>query len=182
MSTLPIPPGGGGLSNPMSAAGDLINGGTGGAAQRLPIGTVGQVLSPSNSTNLAWRDDGIVIKATWDGSGSAITAPKILYCYVPFAITIQAITLLADQSGTATVDIWKCTYTQFDAGSTHPVVGDSIVGAGTKPNLAGPASKYQDSTLTSFTLPVAADSVLAFDLSAAGTITRLETTIKAAHG
>ena len=43
-----------GFSNPMTAAGDLIDGGTGGAAQRLAIGTVGEVLTVSAGTVPTW--------------------------------------------------------------------------------------------------------------------------------
>jgi hypothetical protein len=37
--------GGGGFANPMTTAGDLIEGGSGGSAGRLPVGTAGQVLT-----------------------------------------------------------------------------------------------------------------------------------------
>ena len=43
-----------GFSNPMTAAGDLIDGGAAGAAQRLPIGSVGEVLTVSASTVPTW--------------------------------------------------------------------------------------------------------------------------------
>lgn len=39
------PSAGGGFTNPMTAAGDMIDGGTAGAAQRLPVGSANQVLT-----------------------------------------------------------------------------------------------------------------------------------------
>ena len=43
--TAPNEPRPAGFKNPMTAAGDLIRGGTSGAAARLPIGTTGHVLT-----------------------------------------------------------------------------------------------------------------------------------------
>jgi hypothetical protein len=61
-----------GFSNPMTTAGDLIDATTGGAAQRLGIGTVGQVLTVSSGTAPAWG----VASLTGGGTGgtSATTA------------------------------------------------------------------------------------------------------------
>jgi len=42
-------------SNPMSAAGDMIYGGTGGAATRLPVGETGTVLKSATATTVAWE-------------------------------------------------------------------------------------------------------------------------------
>lgn len=45
--------GGGGMTNPMIAAGDLIVGGPGGTPERLPVGTEGQVLTSRSGTWVA---------------------------------------------------------------------------------------------------------------------------------
>jgi hypothetical protein len=112
-----------------------------------------------------------------DGGGSVLgTGVK---CYVPvdFACTIKQVELLADVSGSVTIDIWKCTYAQFDAGSTHPVVGDSIT-ASAVPALAS-ASKYQDATLTGWTTSISAGDILAFDVKVASvTSTRITVSLK----
>jgi hypothetical protein len=112
-----------------------------------------------------------------DGGGSAITGGKLIYVTVDFPCTINQVTLLADQSGSLTCNIWKCTYSQFDAGSTHPVTGDSITASDT-PALSS-ATKYQDSTLTGWTTSITAGDILAFQIpSNATAVTRLTVTLK----
>lgn len=48
--------GGSGFANPMTSVGDIIRGGSSGAATRLPIGTTGQVLKVASGIP-AWSDD-----------------------------------------------------------------------------------------------------------------------------
>ena len=112
-----------------------------------------------------------------DGGGSAIAGGKLVYIPVDFACTITQVTLLADQSGSLTCNVWKCTYAQFDAGSTHPVSGDSIA-ASAVPALSS-ATKYQDSTLSGWTTTVSAGDVIAFQVpSTATNVTRLTVALK----
>ncbi|GAI94589.1 unnamed protein product [marine sediment metagenome] len=58
-----------------------------------------------------------------DGGGSAITTGQKGHLEIPFACTITGWTILADQSGSIVVDVWKDTYAAFP-----PAVGDSIAG------------------------------------------------------
>ena len=108
------------------------------------------------------RTVGIVI----DGGGSALTTGIKGDAYVPFACTITAVTMLADQSGSAVVDIWKDTYANYP-----PVVGDSIT-ASAKPTITT-ATKSQDTTLTGWTTSITAGDTLRFNVDSATTITRL---------
>jgi len=49
---------------------------------------------------------------------------------VPFNCTITIAELVGSSPvGSAVVNIWKCTDSQYDGGLTHPVVGDSITGS-----------------------------------------------------
>jgi len=100
------------------------------------------------------------INVILDGGGSALTDGEKLYIRVPYNCTIKSVTLLADQSGSVTVDIWKCTYSDFDAGSTHPVNGDSITASATPAISSG--VKYEDPTLTGWTTSISAGDILAF--------------------
>lgn len=112
-----------------------------------------------------------------DGGGSAIaTGLKGYLGPVPFDGTITQNSLLADQSGSIVVDVWKCTYSQFDAGSTHPVSGDKIT-ASAPPTISA-ATKSQDSTLTGWTTSFAAGDVFAFNVNSASSIQRVTLTIK----
>lgn len=54
----------------------------------------------------------------------------------PFPFTINFIDVFLAAVGTFTIDVLKCTYDQYDAGATHPVLGDSVLG-GTLPTIVG---------------------------------------------
>lgn len=111
-----------------------------------------------------------------DGGGSAIATGMKGYLQVDFAGTITQATLLADQSGSIVIDIWKCAYADFDAGSTHPVVGDSITAAA-KPTISAD-TKSQDATLTGWTTSFAAGDILAFNVDSITTVTRVTVDLK----
>lgn len=110
-----------------------------------------------------------------DGGGSTPSLGIKAYILIPFACTITSNTLLADQSGSIVVDIFKCTFTQFDAGSTHPVAGDKITAS--DPPTISSATKAQDTTLTGWTTTISANDVLAFNVNSVSTITRVTLTL-----
>jgi hypothetical protein len=101
-----------------------------------------------------------------DGGGSVPATGVKGFIEVPFACTIKRVSLVADQSGSAVVDIWNAAYASFP-----PVVGNTIT-ASALPTLSS-AQKYQDSTLSGWTTSLAAGSWLAFNLNSATTVTRL---------
>lgn len=111
-----------------------------------------------------------------DGGGSTITTGVKGYLIIDFASTITQATLLADQSGSVVVNVWKCTYAQFDAGSTHPVSGDSITASA--PPTISTATKSQDSTLTGWTTAISAGDVLAFNVNSVTTCQRVTITLR----
>lgn len=111
-----------------------------------------------------------------DGGGSVITTGVKGYLAVPFDGTITQATQLADQSGSIVVNVWKCTYAQFDAGSTHPLVGDKITASA--PPTISTATKSQDSTLTGWTTTFAAGDVFAFNVDSVTTIQRVTLSLK----
>lgn len=112
-----------------------------------------------------------------DGGGSAITTGSKGFLEVPFACTINAVTMLADQSGSIVVEIRKCTYAQFDAGSTHPVTGDKI-NSSTPPTIAN-TTKSQDTTLGNWTTAISAGDILQFNVNSATAIQRVTVSLKA---
>jgi hypothetical protein len=111
-----------------------------------------------------------------DGIGVPISTGVKGYLEVPFACTINRVTLLADRSGSCVIDVWRCTYAQFDAGATHPVVGDKIT-ASAPPTIAS-STKAQDSTLTGWTTSLAAGDVLAFNVNSASVVQRVTISLK----
>lgn len=106
-----------------------------------------------------------------DGGGSAITTGEKGHLEIPFACTINQVTMLADQSGSIVVDIWKDTYANFP-----PTVADTIT-ASAKPTITT-AQKSQDSTLTGWTTAIAAGDILAFKVDSITTITRVTISLK----
>jgi hypothetical protein len=107
-----------------------------------------------------------------DGGGSAITTGQKGHIEIPFACTITGWTLLADQSGSIVIDVWKDTYANFP-----PTVADTITGT-EKPTLSS-VQKNQDLTLTTWTTAVSAGDILAFNVDSVATVTRATLGIRA---
>lgn len=106
-----------------------------------------------------------------DGGGSAITTGQKGHLEIPFACTINWATLLADQSGSIVIDIWKDIYANFP-----PTNADSIT-ASAPPTISS-AQKSQDSTLAGWTTSIAAGDILAFNVDSCTTITRVTLSLK----
>lgn len=128
------------------------------------VPTLGLELSSPNIRMTANQRTSAII---WeiDGGGAVITTGVKGEISVPFACTITAVTLLADQSGSIVVDIWKDTYANYP-----PTVADTIT-ASTKPTISA-ATKATDSTLTGWTTAITAGDTLKFNVDSVSTITR----------
>jgi len=111
------------------------------------------------------------IGLTIDGSGIELTTGYKGFIRVPYACTITKATLLGDISGDIVIDLWKCSYADYDAGVTHPVDGDSITSA-TSPTLSS-ATKSEDSTLTDWTTSITAGDIIAFNVDSITDITKV---------
>ncbi len=106
-----------------------------------------------------------------DGGGVAITTGQKGHLEIPYGCTIDRATLLADQSGSIVIDIWKDTYANFP-----PTDADSIT-ASAPPTISS-AQKSQDSTLTAWTKTLTAGDILAFNVDSCTTITRVTLALK----
>jgi hypothetical protein len=106
-----------------------------------------------------------------DGGGSAITTGEKGDLRIPFACTINRVTMMADQTGSIVVDIWKDNYANFP-----PTDADSITASA--PPTISTAQKSQDSTLTGWTTSISADDILAFNVDSCSTITRVTISLK----
>ena len=101
-----------------------------------------------------------------DGGGSTITTGIKGDLEIPFNATITQVTMLADQTGSIVVDIWKDTY-----GNYPPLDADSIT-ASAVPTISTNV-KSQDSTLTGWTTTVTAGNTLRFNVDSVTSITRV---------
>lgn len=125
----------------------------------------------SNITDLSSAVEVATLTFIIDGGGSAITTGQKGHLEVPFACTINQVTMMADQSGSIVVDIWKDTYANYP-----PTDADSIT-ASAVPTISA-ALKSQDATLTGWTTSVAAGDILAFNVDSASTVTRVTISLK----
>ena len=105
-----------------------------------------------------------------DGGGLAITTGIKGYLEVPFACAVNTWTLLADQSGSITVDVYSDTYANYGTNT-------SMVGAGTKPAIAS-ATKAQSAPASWTTTSIAAGNIIGFNVTAATTVTRVTISLK----
>jgi len=106
-----------------------------------------------------------------DGGGDVITTGIKGDLEIPFACTIQQVTLLADQSGDIVVDIWKDSYANFPA-----TVADTITAAA-KPTIAA-GVKDQDDALVGWTKTIAAGEILRFNIDSVTDIRRCTISLK----
>jgi hypothetical protein len=100
-------------------------------------------------------------------NGSVLTTGVKADYRFPFSCTIQKVTLLADQSGSIVVDLWKDTYANYP-----PTVADTITAAAL-PTLSS-AIKYEDATLTGWNKNIAAGDTLRVNINSVSTVTRVE--------
>lgn len=102
-----------------------------------------------------------------DGGGSTITTgAKKAYVQVPFGCTITGYTVLADQSGSIVLDLWKDTYANYP-----PTVADTIT-ASAKPTISS-ATKTTSTTLTGWTTTISADDILEVNVDSVTTLTKV---------
>jgi hypothetical protein len=134
------------------------------------IGAAGTALV-SNGTVAGWVVQNLSISFIIDGGGSAITTGIKGDLTIPFGCVIDQWTLLADQSGSIVVDIWKDTYANYP-----PTVADTITGSAL-PTISS-ALKGQSSTLTGWTATIAAGDTLRFNVNSASTVTRVTLSLR----
>lgn len=101
-----------------------------------------------------------------DGGGAEIAVGEHGHLRIPFKCGITKVTLLADQTGSIVIDIWKDTYANFP-----PTVADTITAAA-KPTIAA-GVKDEDGTLTGWTKTINADDILAFNVDSVTDIERV---------
>jgi hypothetical protein len=133
-------------------------------------GTLG-VLRKTAANTYALDQGTTAIMFEKDGNTNVLATGIMGDAYCPFAATITGVTLVADQSGSAVVDIWKAAYSSYP-----PTVANTITAAAL-PTLSS-ATKYQDLTLTGWTTAISAGDMLRFNLNSVTTCTRLTLAIR----
>ena len=154
------------------ATGSGATGATGSVGPTGPAGATGATGSIGTGTGLV-----VDIEFVIDGGGSVLTTGVKGYVEVDFGCTVNQVTLLADQSGSVEVDIWKCTYANF-APPTHPAVTDTITNYPTNTPVISGAEKYQDGTLSNWITTISAGDILGYNVVSATTITRVTVSLK----
>lgn len=108
-----------------------------------------------------------------DGGGSAIETGQKGHLRVPFACTLSAWTLEADQSGAIKIDVWRDTYGNFPPDNT-----DSLCN-GHEPEIAASGQKAEDTDLSDWaSQALVAGDILAFNVDSCATITRATLSLK----
>lgn len=160
-----------GLTTPLSVG----QGGSGTATPSLVAGTNITISGswPNQTINSTASGSGTAaVGYTFNGVGAVLTTGTIgVGLRVPFACTINSVTLQADVSGSMVVDIWKDSYANYP-----PTVADSIC-ASAKPTLSS-AIKSEDTTLTGWTTSITAGDILFFNIDSCSTITNAVLTLK----
>lgn len=135
------------------------------------MATLVQRISDLSTTILSWVNKLRVANITFviDGGGAAITTGVKGDIQIPFACTIIGWSLMADQAGSAVVEVSKGTYVNWPTVAT--------ITATAKPTLSS-ARKATSSTLTGWTPAIAADDVLQIGVNSAAAVQRLTLTLK----
>jgi hypothetical protein len=113
------------------------------------------------------------IGMTFDGGGSPPTVGSVGYVVAQFAGTIDRWNIVADQSGSAVIDVWK-------AAGAIPTDANRI--AGTEKITLSAQQLASDTSLSTWsTLSVAVGDVLAFEIESVSTCTRLTAEVRVAE-
>lgn len=104
-----------------------------------------------------------------DGIGAEIVPGIQGYIEIPFDCTIVQASLLADQTGSIVVDLFKSAYADFDPPTT-PDSSDKIT-ASAPPTIAAD-TKDQDTTLTGWTTSLVEGDILAVNVNSVTDIER----------
>jgi len=134
----------------------------------LSTGVTGTLPQANGGTGITTATNGITVSDIIfiiDGGGSAITTGTKGYIEVPFACTINQWTLLADTSGSITIDVYSDSYASYGTNT-------SMVGGGTKPTISA-ATKGQSAPVSWTTTSIAAGNIIGFNVATISTCTRV---------
>jgi len=116
-----------------------------------------------------------VIDVIIDGGGAQISTGVKNDIEIPFNCTLDQVTLLADQSGSIVIDIWKDTYANYP-----PTDADSITSS--SPPTITTALKSKDSTLSGWTTAITDGDTLRFNVDSCTTIQKVTISLRLIKG
>lgn len=111
------------------------------------------------------------IGLTLGGIGSVIATNTQYDIFIPYACTINSVTMLADQTGSIVVDIWKVAYASYPPTISNTITASAI------PTISS-SNKSQDTTLTGWTVSVSSGDTIRFNVNSCSSITRLNLVLK----
>lgn len=117
------------------------------------LGAAGSILSFDGSGVGSFVSNARTINYIIDGGGSEITTGSKGYIVIDFPCVVNSWTIVADQSGSISVDVKRATYANFP--TTTSISGTE------KPTLSS-AQKNQDLSLTTWTTTIASGDILEF--------------------
>ena len=106
-----------------------------------------------------------------DFNGNVMVTGVMGDIFFDFACTILQATMLADQTGSAQVELWKAAYGSFPPNSGNKISASAPL------NIVS-TNKYQDATLTGWTTAISAGDCIRFNLNSVSAITRLAIALK----
>jgi len=112
------------------------------------------------------------IEFIMDGGGTTISTGIKGDLEIPFDCKINRATLVADETTTTVVDVWRAPYASFP-----PTAANSITGA-SPPTISG-ALDSQDSVLAGWNTAVNAGDILRFNLASNSAAQRVTLSLKA---
>ncbi len=128
-------------------------------------------VASTNTIDLKGVSPTTSIGITIDGGGLPLTTGVKGALTVPYACTINSWTVLADQSGSIVLDIWKV------ALASYPPTVTNTITASAKPTLSS-ADHNSSSTLTGWTTSISAGDTIKFNVDSISTITRITLSLK----
>jgi len=132
------------------------------------------VWTGSEWRELTWVSKTAGITYSMDNGDTVIPTGVWGYLRIPFACTVKAWTLIAKQSGSIVIDIWKDTYANFP-----PTDADAMPGSGKEPTLSS-AQIGEDTDITDWAATsISAGDILAFNVDSCTDIKQITLTLKA---
>jgi hypothetical protein len=132
----------------------------------------------SSLTNFALLTNSITMN--FDGATATIPTNLTRYVTIPYDCTVTGFTMLTDVSSLTVVDVMRCTYAEFDAGSTHPVIADKIT-ASLPPTIGNSLYKTNVTSVGTWSASLTNGNVVAFRLITNTAATTITLSLKVEH-